>query len=77
MSKHDSTGNGRKHDFVTARGRFNEFPMLDDMCLLGSVSSTDCTGLIPTGAVYNADEYQESNELHKYGAPNDPDPKRA
>ena len=51
-----------------ARGAHGEFPLRDDMCLTGAASSTDCTGLVPEGSVDSADEYEETNELHKYGA---------
>ncbi|MBP3854844.1 MAG: hypothetical protein IK990_04400 [Ruminiclostridium sp.] len=55
-------------DKKKARGSHCEFPIEDDMCLTGSVSSTDCTGMIPAGSVDSAEEYEASNSLHKYGA---------
>lgn len=51
-----------------ARGSHNEFPLHDDMCLTGTVSSTDCTGMIPAGCVDSAEEFDESNRLRKYSA---------
>ena len=54
------------NDKKKARGTHNEFPMYDDMCLTGTVSSTDCTGMIPTGSVDSAEEFGRSNRLHKY-----------
>lgn len=51
-----------------SRGTHFEFPLEDDMSMTGTVSSTDCTGMIPAGSVDSADEYEETNELRKYGA---------
>ena len=55
-------------DKKKARGSHCEFPMHDDMCVAGTVSSGDCTGMIPSGSIDSAEEYEQSNELHKYGA---------
>ena len=51
-----------------ARGTHGEFPMRDDMCLAGTASMSDCTGLVPEGSVDSADEYKRTNELRRYGA---------
>ncbi len=57
------------NDKKKARGTHGEFPIDDDMCLSGgAVSSSDCTGLVTEGSVDSADEYTESNRLHRYGA---------
>lgn len=54
------------NDKKKAAGSHGEFPIFDDMCLTGAVSSTDCTGMIPAGSVDSADKFDESNRLHKY-----------
>ena len=51
-----------------ARGTHGEFPMHDDMCLSGTASTSDCTGLVPEGSVDSADEYERINELRRCGA---------
>ena len=56
-------------DKKKARGSHNEFPLNDDMCLAGTASTGDCTGLVPEGSVDSADEYKTTNLLRKYGAP--------
>ena len=56
------------NDRKKACGTNNEFPMYDDMCLTGTVSSTDCTGTIPAGSVDSAEKFDRSNRLHKYSA---------
>ena len=48
------------------RGTHNEFPMNDNMCLTGTVSTSDCTGMIPAGSVDSAEKFDESNRLHEY-----------
>ena len=53
-----------------ARGSHMEFPLEDSACLTGTlsgaVSGTDCTGMIPIGSIDNANEFEDSNKLHKY-----------
>ena len=36
------------------------------MCLTGTVSTSDCTGMIPAGSVDSAEKFDESNRLHEY-----------
>ena len=52
------------------RGTHMEFPIEDDMCMTGTVSSSDCTGMIPEGSVDSAAEYETTNKLRRYGADN-------
>ena len=52
-----------------ARGTHFEFPLEDDMSLTGTVSASDCTGMIPSGSIDSAEEYDNSNELKQYGVP--------
>ncbi len=59
------TMSGKKKAF----GTHNEFPLDDSMALTGTVSATDCTGIIPAGSVDSAEEYARSSEIRKYGAP--------
>ena len=49
-----------------AKGTHGEFPLRDGMTLTGTVSSTDCTGLVPEGSVDSAEEFSEANKLHKF-----------
>ena len=48
------------------RGTHNEFPLRDDMTMTGTVSTTDCTGLVPEGSVDGAEEFENVNRLHKF-----------
>ena len=48
------------------RGSHNEFPLRDEMTMTGTVSSTDCTGLVPSGSVDSAGEFRNSNKTHDY-----------
>lgn len=49
-----------------AKGTHGEFPLRDEMTLTGTVSSTDCTGLVPEGSVDSEEEFSEANKLHKF-----------
>ena len=51
------------------RGTHNEFPLRDDMTLTGSVSSTDCTGLVQTGSVDSREEFDRSREIYPHAVP--------
>lgn len=48
------------------RGTHNEFPLRDEMTMTGTVSTTDCTGLVPEGSIDSAEEFETENELHNF-----------
>ncbi|MCR4779593.1 MAG: hypothetical protein K5876_00710 [Ruminiclostridium sp.] len=49
-----------------ARGTHNEFPLRDEMALTGTVSTTDCTGLIPAGSADSGEKFDTANKTHKF-----------
>ena len=54
------------NDKKKAKGTHNEFPLRDDMCMTDTVSSTDCTGMVPTGSVDSAEEFDNDNKTHRF-----------
>ncbi len=48
------------------RGTHNEFPLRDEMTMTGTVSTTDCTGLVPEGSIDSAEEFEDKNGLHSF-----------
>ena len=51
------------------KGTHGEFPPEDEMTGTDAVSTAECTGLIPTGSVDSAAEYETSRRIMKYGTP--------
>ncbi|MBP5605526.1 MAG: hypothetical protein J6X60_08285 [Ruminiclostridium sp.] len=52
-----------------AKGNHGEFPPEEEILGTDAVSATECTGLIPTGSVDSAAEYEASRRIVKYGTP--------
>ena len=50
-------------DKKKARGNHNEFPLRDEMTMTGTVSATDCTGLVPAGSIDSAEEAETAASL--------------
>ena len=59
-------------DKKKARGNHNEFPLRDEMTMTGTVSATDCTGLVPTGSIDSAEEAETAASLRTVENPMPP-----
>ncbi len=51
------------------KGSHGEFPPEDELTGTDAVSTTECTGLIPTGSVDSAAGFTVSRQVVKYGTP--------
>ena len=65
-SKNKMKGDNMKKPEKKAHGTHGEFPLRDEMTLTGTVSASDCTGMVPSGSIDSAEEFDTANRLRKF-----------